>query len=78
MNLLNDWKLILAACLLIGLAPYTPEPHVWGKLRWVAGGAIGMKAMDWGDLLLHGFPWLLLLRLLLLQGWRLATHKNGQ
>jgi hypothetical protein len=31
-----------------------------GKLRWVAGGALGMGLIDWGDLLLHGFPWLLL------------------
>jgi hypothetical protein len=50
-------------CLTLGLAPFAPEPHVWGKIRWVAGGAVGMKLMDWGDLLMHGFPWLLLIRL---------------
>lgn len=63
----NDVKVILLLCLTIGLAPFTPEPHLWGKLRWVAGGALGMQPTDWFDLALHGFPWVLLLRLLLLR-----------
>ena len=44
------------AALTLGLAPFFPEPHIVGKLRWVAGGAHGMAAIDWGDLLLHGAP----------------------
>jgi len=48
-------------CLTLGLAPFFPEPHVLGKIRWVAGGAVGMQPMDWFDLLLHGSPWLWLL-----------------
>ncbi|MDX1912920.1 MAG: hypothetical protein SFV22_15615 [Saprospiraceae bacterium] len=63
----NDLKLILLGCLTLGLAPFVPEPHVWGKLRWVAGGAVGMKPMDWFDLLMHGLPWLLLIRLLIIK-----------
>jgi hypothetical protein len=59
----NDWKLVIMACLFLGLAPFFPEPHLLGKLRWVAGGAIGMQPMDWFDLAWHGLPWLLLLRL---------------
>lgn len=66
-NLLNDWKIILVACLTLGLAPFTPEPHVWGKLRWVLGGTLGMQPMDWLDLLFHGLPWLLLIRWLVLR-----------
>ncbi|PHN07129.1 hypothetical protein [Flavilitoribacter nigricans] len=66
-NLLNDWKIILLACLTLGLAPFTPEPHLWGKLRWLWGGAVGMQPMDWFDLLLHGLPWLLLIRLLIVK-----------
>ena len=62
---LNNWKVITVLCLTLGLAPFLPEPHIWGKLRWVAGGARGMGAMDWFDLLFHGLPWLLLLRLLI-------------
>ena len=49
------------ASLTLGLAPFYPEPHIVGKLRWLVGGAQGMQAMDWFDLLLHGSPWLLLL-----------------
>jgi len=67
MKALDDWKLILIACLTLGLAPFVPEPHIWGKLRWVAGGATGMKPMDWFDLAFHGLPWLLLIRLIVLK-----------
>lgn len=49
-------------CLTLGLAPFLPEPHIWGKLKWIAGGAVGMKLMDWFDVVLHGFPWVLLVR----------------
>jgi hypothetical protein len=64
---INDWKIIVLACLTLGLAPFVPEPHIWGKLKWVAGGAIGMQPMDYFDLFYHGIPWLLLLRLLLVK-----------
>lgn len=53
--------LALLASLTLGLAPFLPEPHIWGKLRWLAGGAVGMQAMDYFDLLLHGAPWLFLM-----------------
>lgn len=47
----------LLAALTLGLAPFLPEPHLIGKLRWVAGGAVGMTPLDWGDLALHAAPW---------------------
>ena len=50
--------------LTLGLAPFFPEPHVWGKLKWVAGGANGMGAMDWFDFFFHGAPWIFLLVIL--------------
>lgn len=50
------WPLL--GCATLGLAPFTPEPHVWGKLRWVAGGAAGMGPVDWFDLLMHLSPWI--------------------
>lgn len=65
--IINDWRFVLLACLTLGLAPYLPEPHIWGKVRWLAGGAAGMRPMDWFDLLLHGLPWLLLIRLLFIK-----------
>ena len=48
----------LILSLTLGLAPFVPEPHLVGKLRWLAGGAVGMTAGDWFDLLMHGTPWL--------------------
>lgn len=65
MSLLNDWKFFLLLCLTLGLAPYYPEPHIWGKIKWISGGAVGMQALDWFDFVLHGTPWVLLIRLLL-------------
>lgn len=63
----NDWKLVLLATLTLGLAPFFPEPHLFGKIRWVAGGANNMQLLDWLDLAWHGLPWLLLLRLVLIR-----------
>lgn len=51
----------LMASMTLGLAPFVPEPHVLGKIRWVLGGAKGMQMMDWGDLLMHGAPWIWLI-----------------
>ncbi len=45
-----------AASLYLALAPIGSEPHLAGKLRWVAGGAEGMGTLDWVDLVLHGVP----------------------
>lgn len=73
MKILNDWRLIILLCLTLGLAPFFPEPHILGKIKWLAGGAIGMSAMDYFDVLLHGFPFILLIRLLVLK----ITSKNA-
>jgi hypothetical protein len=45
------------------MAPFFPEPHIWGKVKWVAGGATGMSFKDWFDILLHGLPFILLIRI---------------
>ncbi|MFT4831502.1 MAG: hypothetical protein ACI815_001150 [Psychroserpens sp.] len=67
MDLINNWKIVLVLCLTLGLAPFLPEPHILGKIIWIWGGAQGMQPMDWFDVLLHGLPFLLLFRLLLLK-----------
>tara|TARA_B100000745_G_C19913883_1_gene306788 strand:- start:209 stop:433 length:225 start_codon:yes stop_codon:yes gene_type:complete len=73
MNPFNNWKLVLLLCLTLGLAPFYPEPHIVGKIKWIAGGANGMKLMDWFDTLLHGFPFILLIRIVILK----LTSKNA-
>ena len=60
-RIISDWKLMLVLSLTLGLAPFFPEPHIWGKIKWILGGAEGMKPIDWFDTLFHGFPWFLLI-----------------
>jgi hypothetical protein len=57
----KKWFMPLVACLTLGLAPFLPEPHLFGKLKWLFGGAEGMNGGDWFDLILHGSPWLWLI-----------------
>lgn len=66
MKFINDWKVVGLLCLTLGLAPFSPEPHVWGKIKWILGGANGMGVMDWWDVLMHGGPFLLLGRIIAL------------
>lgn len=66
MQIINSWKSMLLLSLTLGLAPFVPEPHLFGKIRWVMGGAVGMGAADWFDLAMHGTPWVLFLRALFL------------
>lgn len=68
--------LALLASLTLGLAPFVPEPHIVGKLRWVIGGADGMALMDWMDLLMHGAPWLWLIGLISLWIWHKLDAKK--
>tara|TARA_R110002167_G_scaffold59804_12_gene169399 strand:+ start:1238 stop:1465 length:228 start_codon:yes stop_codon:yes gene_type:complete len=66
-DLFNNWKIVIILCLTLGMAPFFPEPHIWGKLKWLAGGAHGMQFQDWFDVVLHGFPFVLLGRLVVLK-----------
>jgi hypothetical protein len=58
MNILLRLPLVplVLMSLMLGLAPFAPEPHLVGKIRWVLGGAVGMQAIDWGDLAMHAAP----------------------
>ena len=49
----------LVVALTLGLAPFSPEPHVWEKLRMLFGGEL-YRPIDIFDLFLHGIPWLAL------------------
>ena len=60
-EIFNSLRTPLIASLTLGLAPFAPEPHIIGKIRWVAGGAVGMQQMDWFDLAFHGIPWVWLM-----------------
>jgi len=60
---INDWRFVVLISLLLGFAPFFPEPHIFGKMRWIAGGALGMKPIDWFDFFWHAWPFALLIRL---------------
>lgn len=75
MKILNDWKIVLLACLTLGLAPFMPEPHIWGKLKWISGGASGMTLTDWFDVFLHGTPFILLIRIVFIKLFGLIANK---
>ena len=45
--------LLIAVLLFLGFSPIN-EPHIFGKINWIKGGANGMSGMDWFDAVLHG------------------------
>lgn len=69
MRLLDQIPLSIAVilALTLGLAPFTPEPHLWEKLKMLAAGELHAP-IDIFDLALHGVPWLVLLAKLIGMG----------
>ena len=53
-------SLLLIAALLLGLAPFTNEPHLWQKLKMLLDGSLS-RPIDIFDLILHGTPAALLI-----------------
>ena len=48
--LIKNLGLIALLSVTLGLAPFNPEPHIWGKIKWIQGGAKGMQLIDWWDI----------------------------
>ncbi|MES9967902.1 MAG: RND transporter [Sedimenticola sp.] len=57
MNWLDELPMpfVVVAAVLLGLAPFVPEPHVLEKLRMLAEGTL-VKPVDIFDLFLHAAP----------------------
>lgn len=51
---------LIVFSVLLGLAPFVPEPHLWEKLKMLANGTL-TKPIDIFDLLMHSAPTLLLI-----------------
>ena len=51
--------MLIVVALTLGLAPFSPQPHVVEKLAMLFNGTLS-KPIDIFDLLLHGTPWVLL------------------
>jgi hypothetical protein len=59
---LPKYSFLIPASLMLGLAPFVPEPHLVEKIRWAFTGH-PFKPIDIFDLFLHGaFPVLLLVK----------------
>ena len=61
-NLLNKiptFQLALIA-LMLGMAPFVPEPHLLEKLKMLSAGEL-VKPIDIFDLIMHGTPLVLLI-----------------
>jgi hypothetical protein len=52
------WTVLLPVVIILGLAPFRPEPHLVEKLRILANGQL-TAPIDIFDLFLHGAPLLL-------------------
>ncbi len=57
------WDVLIVGSLLLGLAPFYPEPHLVEKIRMLFQGTLS-RPLDIFDLLMHGaLPLLLLLKI---------------
>ncbi len=52
-------SILLLLCVLLGLAPFVPEPHLVEKIRMLSQGQLS-KPLDIFDLFYHGLPFILL------------------
>jgi hypothetical protein len=61
MRLLDSipWLPLIVLAVLLGLAPFRPEPHLVEKLRMLISGTL-TRPIDVLDLFTHGFPLLLI------------------
>ncbi|OIP41733.1 MAG: RND transporter [Deltaproteobacteria bacterium CG2_30_63_29] len=61
-----DWVIVIIGCLTLGLAPFTPEPHIVEKLRMLFQGNL-VRPIDWFDFVFHGIPWFFLIAKVILR-----------
>lgn len=59
---------LVMMAILLGLAPFSPEPHLWEKLKLLGGGQLH-RPLDIFDLLMHAAP-ATLLAIKLFRAWR--------
>lgn len=64
--------LLAVPALVLALAPFTPQPHLWEKLNMLVAGTL-VRPIDIFDLFLHGTP-LVLLVIKLIRQWGRASH----
>jgi len=56
------WLVLILGTLTLGLAPFTPQPHLFEKIQMLSNGELS-RGIDVFDLFLHGlFPLLLIVK----------------
>lgn len=60
------WWVAILAAFTLGLAPFSPEPHIVEKLRMLFQGTL-KRPLDIFDLIMHATPFLLVLAKLVRQ-----------
>ena len=59
MKNLLEYRFLIPLALLLGLAPFLPQPHIVEKFRMLVAGTL-KKPIDIFDLVWHTWPFLLL------------------
>ena len=59
MKALLDYKILIPLVLLLGLAPFYPQPHIAEKLKMLTAGTL-KRPIDISDLFWHAWPFVLL------------------
>lgn len=65
--------LLAAIAVLMALAPFVPEPHLWQKLKMLFAGTL-VKPIDIFDLFWHSLP----LALFLIKLWFVLNPKKSR
>ncbi len=56
------WVVVILGSLTLGLAPFTPQPHLFEKIQMLINGDL-TRGVDVFDFLMHGiFPLLLIVK----------------
>lgn len=59
------WVVLILGSLTLGLAPFSPQPHLFEKIHMLINGELS-RSIDIFDLFLHGlFPLLLIVKIAL-------------
>lgn len=59
MDKLLEYKFLIPLVLLLGFAPFLPQPHIVEKISMLMAGSL-KKPLDVFDLVWHAWPFLLL------------------
>jgi len=59
MNTLLEYRVLIPLALLLGFAPFTPEPHIFEKIKMLLAGTLN-RPLDIFDLFWHAWPFALL------------------